>query len=163
MVKVPFASIAVDAKGVVYAAYTTGEPRQPYRLCFVHSNDGGRTWSAPEELTRPTRVQSHDRADVDFPMIAAAKDGLVYVAWADDRDGPVSVWAKRSGDGGKTWSGEVRLSRDDQAVNAEFYGDYGGVAIDANGVLHAAWSEGVGSIGRGKGGAWYARWDGEVP
>jgi len=163
LVKVPTSSIAVDAKGRVYAAYTTGQVRQAYRMYFVRSADGGRTWSDPTELGSATRALSGDRADIDFPMVAAAGDGLVYLVWADDRDGPVSVWATRSSDGGRSWSADVRLSRDDQPMNTEFYGDYGGVAIDARGALHAAWGEGVGSIGRGQGHTWYAQWDGTLP
>ena len=163
LVKVPMSSIAADAQGHLYAAFTTGEAREPYHLYFVRSADSGRTWSPPRELATPARALSHDSADVDFPMIAAAQNGLVYLVWTDDRNGPVTVWAKRSTDGGRSWSLEVRLSRDDQPMNAEFYGDYGGVAIDARGVLHVAWGEGSGSVERGKGGTWYAQWDGGAP
>ena len=163
-VKVPFPSLAVDAKGTLYAVYTTGEVRQPYHLYFVCSSDRGRTWSSPVELTTAMRALSHDRADIGIPAIVAANDGLVYVVWTDDRDGPEGVWAKRSTDGGRTWSADVSLMRGDQPMAPGLYGDYGGVAIDALGRLHAAWSEGTGTIpGRGKGSVWYAQWDGDLP
>ena len=160
-VKVPFPSIAVDAKGDMYAVYTTGEVRQPYGLYFVRSSDRGRTWSPPVELTTPTRALSHDRADIGIPAIVAAKDGLMYVVWTDDRIGPEGVWAKRSTDGGKSWSADVSLFRGDQPMAPGLYGDYGGVAIDMQGVLHVAWSIGVATMqGGGKGSVWYAQWDG---
>ena len=163
-VKVPFPSIAADAKGHLYAVYNTGEVRQPYRLYFVRSSDGGHTWSPAVELTMPTREASHDRADIGIPAIVAANDGLVYVVWSDDRTGPESVWAKRSRNGGKSWSADVRLFGGDQPMAPGLYGDYSGLAIDARGALHVAWSEGVGTIpdtGRGK--VWYAQWDGQLP
>jgi hypothetical protein len=98
-VKVPFPSIAADAKGRLYAVYKTGEVRQPYQLYFVRSSDSGRTWSTPVALTTPTRALSHDRADIGIPATVAANDGLVYVVWSDDRIGPEAIWAKRSADG----------------------------------------------------------------
>jgi hypothetical protein len=84
--------------------------------------------------------------------------------WDDDRSGPANVWAKRSTDAGGTWSTDVRLSRDDRPGMAGYYGDYGGLAIDPQGALHAAWSEGRKPfMAGGKGGTWYARWNGRSP
>jgi hypothetical protein len=104
---------------------------------------------------------THDTADCDDPEIVAGGDGLVYVVWTDNREGPWNLYARRSLNAGKTWSGEIRLSRDDRAGFERFYGDYAGIGIDGRGTLHVAWGEGKGSIGRpgSKGGVWYARWD----
>jgi hypothetical protein len=86
----------------------------------------------------------------------------VYIVWFDDRAGPLNVWAKRSTDGGRTWSADVRLSRPEGI--AGIYGEYGGAGIDGRGALHVTWGDGTGHVSRdGKGTAWYARWDGRVP
>jgi hypothetical protein len=161
-VAVPYAGVAVDGRNRVYVAYTEGTGKQPPDLRFQRSEDGGVSWSAPQVLSAAARPVSGDQASHFYPMIAASGDGLVYVVWIDDRAGPVNVWAKRSSDGGRTWSPEVRLSRTDRDGIAGFYGEYGGLGIDSRGVLHAAWSEGTGHVGspEAHGGTSYARWDG---
>jgi hypothetical protein len=157
----PYAGVATDERNRVYVAYTEGKARETYGLHFVRSEDGGATWSDPITLSDASRPMSNDRADNYYPMIAASGDGLVYVVWFDDRTGPLNVWAKRSTDGGRTWSSDVRLSSTDRDGLAGLYGEYGGLGIDTKGVLHVAWGEGTGHISQGgKGGIWYARWDG---
>jgi hypothetical protein len=159
--KVPSIKIASDSNGRVYVVYTQGKAREPYDLAFIVSENGGRTWSSPVALSRAPRAVTHDTADCDDPEIVAGGDGLVYVVWTDNREGPWNLYARRSLNAGKTWSGEIRLSRDDRAGFERFYGDYAGIGIDGRGTLHVAWGEGKGSIGRpgSKGGVWYARWD----
>jgi hypothetical protein len=161
--QVPYPAVAVDGRDHVYLVYTEGNVRQPYALKFRRSEDEGATWSTPTVLSDADRPSSGDKADHFYPMIAASGDGLVYVAWFDDRDGPMNVWAKRSTDGGISWSPDVRLSRAEGM--AGIYGEYGGIGVDAHGVLHVTWSDGSGHVGSpgAKGGTWYARWDGRVP
>jgi Neuraminidase (sialidase) len=158
-VQIPYLAVATDEGGHAYAVYTHGSAGRPYGLELVRSQDGGATWSEPTVLSAAARSVSGDSADHYYPMIAAAGRGLVYVAWFDDRDGPIGLWARRSDDGGLTWSADVRLS-DPQGLSG-IYGEYGGIGIDAEGSLHVAWSDGTGHIGRagGMGGTWYARWE----
>jgi photosystem II stability/assembly factor-like uncharacterized protein len=148
--------VAVDAKNRAYVVYTNGELGAPHALYLSRSTDGGITWSNPQEITRAQRARSGDRSDAGTPVVVARGDGELYVVWTDDRDGPVSVWAKHSTDGGKSWSRDVKLSQPSQPDTAGYYGHYGGVAIDASGALHATWSEGKGTPGKGRGGTWYA-------
>jgi hypothetical protein len=162
-VQIAYGGVAIDSRHRVYLVYTEGTPRHRYDLRWIRSLDGGETWSAPKTLSAAPRPASGDLADTFYPMIATLGDGLVYVAWFDDREGPLNLWAKRSNDGGVTWSEDVRLSRAEGVVG--IYGEYGGIGIDARGALHVAWSEGVGHINmpNSKGGTWFARWDGRVP
>jgi hypothetical protein len=163
-VQMPYAGVATDARNRVYVAYTEGKAREVYGLYFLRSEDGGVTWSDPTPLSTAPRPSSGDRADNYYPMIAAAGDGLVYVMWFDDRTGPLNAWAKRSTDGGRTWSADVRLSSTDRDGMVGLYGEYGGLGIDSGGALHVTWGEGTGRISQGgKGGIWYARWDGRTP
>ena len=147
-----------DDRHVAYVVYNVGEAKRRYDLEFTRSDNRGKTWSPPAVLSA-RRVATNDMADHFYPMIAAAGDGLVFAVWFDDRDGPLSVWARRSTDGGRTWSADVRLSRPQGLVG--IYGEYGGIGIDGDGVLHVAWSEGTGHVSQpgAKGGTWYARWD----
>jgi hypothetical protein len=160
-VAVPYAGIAVDGRNRVYLAYTEGKGKDPSDLLFRSSEDGV-SWSEPRVLSAAPRPASGDRAACFYPMIAASGDGLVYVVWFDDRTGPLNAWAKRSSDGGRTWSGDVRLTQPDRDGMDGVYGEYGGVGIDSRGALHAAWAEGKGHVGSpgAHGGVWYARWDG---
>ena len=158
-VQIPYASVAVDDRGRVHLVTTEGEPGRSYALLYRRSTDAATTWSDPSELSAAARPASGDRADHFYPMIAAQGDGLVYVAWFDDRRGPIDLWARQSPDGGTTWSREVQLSK--PGGMAGIYGEYGGIGIDPQGALHVTWAQGTGHISReGQGGVWYARWGG---
>lgn len=160
-VAVPYAGVAVDGRGRIYVVYTEGKGKEPSDLFFRRSEDGISAWSEPRVLSSVPRPASGDRAACFYPMIAASGDGLVYVVWFDDRTGPLNAWARRSTDGGSTWSDVVRLSRTDRDGMEGVYGEYGGIGIDSRGALHAAWSEGTGHVGSpgAHGGVWYARWE----
>jgi len=156
-VQIATPSIAVDARGRVYVTWTEGVARQVFAHKFMRSDDGGATWTPVTTFPAAPRPSSGDVADVYYPMIAAAADGLVSMAWFDDRDGPLSVRARRSVNGGRTWSEDIRLSRPEGMVG--IYGEYGGIAIDARGRTHVTWAEGNGHVSRpgSRGGTWYAR------
>ena len=105
------------------------------------------------------RAVSGDLADRDTPQVVAGPGESVFVMWVDDREGKLNVWARRSTDGGTTWQEEVRLSRTDREGFDVYYGDYGGLAVDDAGRLHAVWSEGRGRFMMGgRGEVVYARW-----
>ena len=97
------------------------------------------------------------RVDSEFPMIVAAGDGDVRIAWMDNRTGQWNTWYRRSTDGGLTWSDARRLS--DLPGGAPYkspqgfgfpYGDYGQLAIGARGRTHAIWGEGPSYNGPGR-------------
>jgi hypothetical protein len=149
-VKAADISVAIDGRGRAYVAYMEGAgPGQSYGLFLRSSADAGRTWSKPQPVSDARRPQSGDRADHDFPSVAASGEGQVCVVWVDDRRGALDVWVRCSRDAARTWGQDVLLSdRSDGATYKSstgfktFYGHYGGVAIDAAGRLHAAWGEG---------------------
>jgi len=101
-----------------------GETRNyNWELYFKQSSDGGKTWSDSLRLT-------DDRiGDSRFPTTAAS-GGYLHMVWFDDRDDtkykhvgypPLApepdhnfeVYYKRTTDGGKTWTNDVRLTTAD--------------------------------------------------
>lgn len=172
-VKTGYISLAVDAKGRVYAAYTEGrEAKKPYRLFVRGSADDGRSWSEPLRLSEALRPASGDDADADIPHVAAAGDGRVCVTWVDDRAGDRNLWARCSADAGKSWGPEIALSNrkggapyKSAAGFKAFHGHYGGIALAPDGDLVAAWGEGTGPTGFGQmgtGAVWFNRVDAEA-
>jgi hypothetical protein len=115
----PPASLAVDRsngpfKGRLYTAWADSRSGRSQML-LVHSDDGGKTWSAPVVVT-------DDRARIDtskgptpiLPIVTVNKDGVVGAMWYDRRDNPDDrgYWPRFSAslDGGDTWLPSVRIS-----------------------------------------------------
>jgi hypothetical protein len=113
------------------------------------SADASRSWSKPQAVSDSPRPESGDRADHDYPMVAASGAGRVCASWVDDRRGALDVWARCSRDGARSWGADVLLSdRSDGAPYksptgfTSFYGHYGGIALGASGRMHAVWGAG---------------------
>ena len=154
-------TMASDANGRIYVLYNANKRREgPHRLFLRYSSDSGETWSLPRQMTRTRR-----RVDHEFPMIAAAGDGDVHIAWMDDRirlGRKWNVFYRHSSDGGTTWAKRWRLS--DRNGGAPYksaegfrfpYGDYGQLALDGDNGVFAIWGEGPSY--EGPGGSWYTR------
>jgi hypothetical protein len=69
------------------------------RLFLVRSNDGGRTWEAPE------RLADIDGCEFEEPSIIALGDGSLLMLIRENCSR--SLYSMRSFDGGKRWSGPV--------------------------------------------------------
>ena len=148
----------LDAAGTIMVAYMKNTKIGEPKVFFARtSSDGGATWSAPSVI--------NDRGDSGFPAMAHGPSAQDFrVAWQDDRNGP-SAWNtyyKRTTDGGRHWSAEVKLS--DLGSGAPYktadgyafpYGDYFGIAADSSGTNFVIWGEGT---GRGTGGGcWFTK------
>lgn len=115
---------AIDSNGdlvVLYQDYRgdrrdfeflEGPPwEEPFALVLTRSVDAGKTFSRGAEVDAglvPTR-----RFLVflpEFPSLAAGPGGVLYAAWADGRNGDDDVFLRRSDDGGRTWTGPVRVN-----------------------------------------------------
>jgi len=122
--RVGAASPVVDAGGRLHVLYQDfrgdrrdfenleGPPaEQPFALVVTRSDDGGRTFSSGVEVEPEVAPTSRFVPFLPpFPSIAAGPKGVLYVAWADGRDGDADVWVRRSGDSGATWSPPVRVN-----------------------------------------------------
>jgi hypothetical protein len=107
-------SVDFDDAGNVYLAtnHSTFDGRNG--IVVARSSDGGRTWSAPVDVT--TSVQSGRGVFNDHPQLAAFGNGHVIVNWIREVFGQGGVLTSApvvdsiSADGGVTWSAPTKIS-----------------------------------------------------
>jgi hypothetical protein len=155
------AALAVDRIGTVMVAYSASDtPGGPQHIYTRASTDGGNTWSAR------TLVSAAGTFNGNFPALAAGPTaGDFRLSFQDDRNGYTTAWNtwyRRTTNAGNSWTAAVRLS--DLTSGAPYktaagyafpYGDYYELAVDANGMNHFIWGEGISYTGPG--GTWYTR------
>lgn len=126
---VAVSSAAVDNSGRLHLVWTS-YPEEAYPalgLFYMHSDDGGATWSEPFALA----PAHHDHA-----RLVALDARNLLVAW----DGDVTVrgrYVRRSSDGGLTW-GDIET-----ILSPSYPGgltDPPGVAVDSTGHIHVLMS-----------------------
>jgi hypothetical protein len=96
--------VAVSKDGTVHLVFGVGETVQ-----YARSTDGGQTFSKPGEAFRVSNMPLGRRRG---PRVVAVEGAVVVTAIGGQqgkgRDGDVEAW--RSIDGGKSWSGPVRVN-----------------------------------------------------
>ena len=154
----PQAALAADSSGQLMIAYNgNSSALAPQRMYTRTSTNGGSTWSARTDVTGVAGAGS-GTAGAAFPAAAAGGAGDFRLYFMDDRNGAASwsVWFVRSTNGGGTWSTPALLS--DATAGASYisakgfaqpYGDYGQLAVRADGGTIAVWGEGVSYTGPG--------------
>jgi hypothetical protein len=80
-------------------------------ILFARSQDGGATFSTPLNLSSSVAGDGKGRIDKDrwhngSLDLALGADGAVYAAWTEYEG---ALWLRRSVDGGKSFSGKIRL------------------------------------------------------
>lgn len=122
--RVGVATPAVDDQNVVTVLYEDfkGDRRDfenlegpvfedPFALVITRSVDGGATWSRGQEFESGLIPARRFLVYLpEYPSLAVAGDGTVYVAWADARNGDEDAFLKRSSDGGQTWTPAIRVN-----------------------------------------------------
>jgi len=94
--------LAVGPGGVLHLAYaeSSGGPFARYHVRYTRSADGGKSFEAPREISRPM-------AGAAFPALSVDAQGRVYVLWelyADERQGPRGLGLAISIDGGRSFA-----------------------------------------------------------
>jgi hypothetical protein len=97
-----------------------------YEIYYKRSADGGVNWSSDMRLTNNPSYSS--------PPSIAASDSTLHVVWADNRDGNIEIYYKRSSDSGISWGTDTRLTND-----PNYSGD-ASVAVSGSNV-YVAWSD----------------------
>ncbi len=112
-------NIAVGPNGYVYVVWSIGEPNCT-GIGFSLSTDGGTSFSSPVQITSVYEIGQWKNPDYclkstssnpygvrvnSFPSMAVdPNNGVIYVTWADNRNGNPDIFLIKSTDQGATWS-----------------------------------------------------------
>ena len=150
-----FCDLTIGADGRLHAVFTD-QPAydKPNYLYYRASNDGGKTWSQPNNLSDD---ESGDSAS--FARLVIDGKGRIYAVWKYVRrnellDGPGGTAGGRlTGRCLEAESWSKRMSLGDAKVPS--YSWF--AAVDPNGVVHVIWSQMARDAAETQGGyAWYA-------
>ncbi len=125
-------SLAVDAEGTVYLAWTVGEDRAA-DIHLAKSADRGRTFGKPRPVFRSD-------GHADAPKIAVDGKGGVHLVYAESPAGPFQqyhVRYSRSNDGGRTFEKPREIS----GAHAEQFAsvNFPALSLDGKGNLYVIW------------------------
>ncbi|MET0962139.1 MAG: sialidase family protein [Noviherbaspirillum sp.] len=129
------ASAAVDAKGAVWVAYRDSAGAAPF-LALQSSSDGGRSWSAPRQLT----AESVAAGGESRPKIAFGRDGEILVAYTTPIARPHigDIRFMRSTDGGRSFSAPTTVHAHREVTTHSFES----MIVDQAGRIFIAWVDG---------------------
>jgi hypothetical protein len=132
--------------GRYYVSYTDKDPATANTNIYVrHSDDGGATWSPETKVDDDTNHAYHFHE-----QIAVAPSGQVEICFYDTRRDPTSRKTDRfesiSYNGAHTFvlNRRYTTAQSDETgggADANQYGDYQGVAVDANGTFRYSWTD----------------------
>jgi Neuraminidase (sialidase) len=96
-------ALAVDGSNL-YVVWRDNTPEK-YGIYFVRSGNGGKTWKAPQRLTKDTLIFMN-------PDIAVS-GSTIYVVWSDCTTWKfeIEIYFLKSTDGGTTWLAPKRLTK----------------------------------------------------
>ena len=122
--------IAVDANGTLHMVHAESArgPFDRYHVRYTRSHDGGRTFEAAREISKPAPVHS---TSATFPALSLDESGNVYVLWelhTDPREMPRGLALAVSRDRGNTFSAPA-LVPDSLDPNGGFNGSQQGLLM----------------------------------
>ena len=132
------ADIAVAPNGTVYVAFEAFSQQAADTINFVKSTDCGQHWTQPVVVSTIDSSQAPGVAfrTPTFAFLATdtTNSNLVYAAYQNLVGGDYDIYARRSLNGGSTWSAAVQVNDDPGAKHQIF------PTIEvSNHALHVAW------------------------
>ena len=125
-----YASIAVDAAGGLYLVWTEGSSGST-EVLFARSTDGGKTFSAPLNISNSKDISSMD------PRVKVSRGGTVWVIWNEILIGNSEIFGVYSTDGGRTFSPSINIS------NAPGNAALPEMTLDPEDALNLVWEHGM--------------------
>ena len=117
----------------------------------MRSEDGGETFTEPEVAFRVGThswpyAQTEMTSAFTLPIVAWDRTGgphgdNIYVVWDGVSDGTSDIWFRRSTDGGRSWSDQMRLNDNDAPAPGDPLDDrmLPVVEVNRDGVVGVAW------------------------
>jgi hypothetical protein len=139
---VTYPAIAADlATGAVVVA-ATYQAQVDRGVMTAASTDGGRTW-------REQLIKGAAGTEVSLPALSAAGGRVALSYLTVDPGGAYMPTLVSSRDGGRTWSAPTDLatvpsvgnSHPQNGVDSYGFGEYQGVAVGPDGIVHSAWPD----------------------
>src|SRR5687767_5834587 len=133
--------IAFDAKGTIFILWQEiifSGGSHGGDILFARSEDGGKSFSAPQNLSDSLAGDGKGRINRDLWHngsldLAVGGDGTVYAAWTEYEG---ALWLRRSHDGGRTFSDKQKIGGDDRLPAR------GPSLAVADRTVHLAWTDG---------------------
>ncbi|HEY4690067.1 MAG TPA: sialidase family protein [Anaerolineae bacterium] len=152
------AQMEVDSRGTIHIAWDEGWDRltgqgEPLYGVYVHSADGGITWSPPFTVTYPVTTNAQ-------MTVGSDGQGGVMLMWRTTSQEYPGIYYLWSADQGQTWSAPQTLPRiTAQSWTNQF--DVYDMATDSAGHIHALVTGFVAGRERAVPGLYHYEWDGE--
>jgi hypothetical protein len=124
--------IVVEQNGAVDVAWSDTTPGEKIAdIYFARSADGGKTWSAPIQVSSTPGQSTH-------PALAAGEDSSLHLVWCDTTRGEKNqdIFYVASYDGGRKWGKEGAA---EDISNTPGTSSDPVIAISADGITHVAW------------------------
>lgn len=129
------ARISSDNSGHVYVSWIDNRNGK-YDIYFNYSSDYGATWQSTD---RRLDTDPLGAADSKHPEIRSDRNGHVFVAWIDFRNGKGDIYLNSSSDYGATWRAtDIRLDTGPPGVTDSREPE---ISIEEEGSVYVAWSE----------------------
>ena len=108
-------SVAVSSNGTIMLVWQDNRRTTfDYDIYFTKSNDGGKTFWPNVKVDDSNETISWQ----ERPSIAVTDNGVIYVAWMDDRSGHIRIRGAFSTDNGMTFSSSKEIAPSD-GTNAQ--------------------------------------------
>ena len=139
-------ALAVDPHGRIHIAWEEG--RDGSRDITYAYSDNGETFSPPMRVS-----DDATQADQARPALAVGRDGTVYLAWQDNRNGDWDVYSARLANGSDTFGPNQRVNVETRGPQVD-----PAIGVDSQGRVHVVWADDQSGTRR----VYYAHSEGET-